>query len=194
MILIIDNYDSFTYNLYQCVAQIVEDVIVVRNDKMTVREIEKLNPRAIVLSPGPKRPENAGICVELVQKLSGKIPILGVCLGHQAITVAFGGRVIKANEIVHGKGSDVTHDNSIIFNNIPKTFSAARYHSLIAERESLPKELSVIAQNDNGMVMALKHIDSPTYGVQFHPESILSKNGMTLLKNFVQEVSHENLQ
>jgi anthranilate synthase/aminodeoxychorismate synthase-like glutamine amidotransferase len=185
MILIIDNYDSFTYNLYQSIAQFRTNIQVIRNDCITVAAIAKLNPTAIILSPGPSRPENAGICLELIKKLYTTIPILGVCLGHQAITMAFGGKVIQAQEIVHGKQTYIFHNRQNIFNNIPLPFVAGRYHSLIVDKETLPQELIVTAENENETVMALKHTNYPLYGVQFHPESILTPEGNKLISNFL---------
>lgn len=184
MILIIDNYDSFTYNLYQAVAQF-KKVKVVRNDCITVAEIIKLKPTAIIISPGPGRPENAGICLELIKNLYTKIPILGICLGHQAIAVAFGGKVIQAAKIVHGKATCVFHNRRDIFINMPLPFTAGRYHSLIVEKETLPPELMLIAENDDGLVMAIKHVNYHIYGFQFHPESILTPEGNELISNFL---------
>lgn len=191
MILIIDNYDSFTYNLYQYVAQLTDAVSVVRNDKISVAEIKALRPKGIILSPGPGRPENAGICIELIKKLSKFIPILGVCLGHQAITVAFGGKVVNCSDIVHGKSTLIYHNKSVLYQEIPLSFQAARYHSLIAEKESLPDVLQIEAQNQDGQIMAIRHKARSTFGVQFHPESILTDHGNTLLKNFISICNKE---
>ena len=185
MILIIDNYDSFTYNLYQSIAQHTADVRVYRNDKITIDEIIALNPAGIILSPGPGRPETAGICVELIARCAPSIPILGVCLGHQAIVTAFGGRVVQAHEIVHGKSTNVSHQGKTLFDRMPSPFKAGRYHSLVAEKATLPDELTVTAENENGMVMAVQHETYPCFGIQFHPESILTPEGDHFLSNFV---------
>ncbi|HBI22501.1 MAG TPA: aminodeoxychorismate/anthranilate synthase component II [Legionella sp.] len=187
MMLIIDNYDSFTYNLYQCVAQRHPDVQVVRNDKMTVSEIIALQPDGIILSPGPGRPEKAGICVELLQTISATIPVLGVCLGHQAIVIAFGGRVIPALKIVHGKPDTIFHNRQIIYQSLPLPFQAGRYHSLMAERATLPNTLRIEAETQSGLIMGIRHAELPIFGVQFHPESILTPDGHSLLHDFVQQ-------
>jgi anthranilate synthase component 2 len=188
MILIIDNYDSFTYNLYQAVAAINPDVKVVRNDKITVKEIAALNPEAIIISPGPGRPEAAGIGVELVKKLGNKIPILGICLGHQIITVAYGGKVVLAEQPIHGKSAFIFHTRQGLYENMPLPFEAARYHSLITEKQGLPEELVVEAESDKGMVMGIRHRDYPVFGFQFHPESILTPEGNTLIGNFLSQI------
>lgn len=188
MILIIDNYDSFTYNLYQVIAQINNEVKVVRNDKITVEEVEKMQPEAIILSPGPGRPEDAGICVELIRRLAPKFPILGVCLGHQAMAVAFGGKVTSAGEILHGKATSTFHNRKGIYEGLSLPFLAARYHSLAVEKDSLPKELIIEAETSDGMVMGMRHKDYPCYGVQFHPESIMTPEGEKLLRNFLSQV------
>lgn len=185
MILIIDNYDSFTYNLYQSVAQLHHNVKVIRNDKTTINDIKKMQPIGIILSPGPGRPENAGICVDIVKQLGEHIPILGVCLGHQAIGIAFGGKVLRASEIVHGKSALVFHDRKGLYQQMPLPFHGGRYHSLIVERETLPNELIVESENANGLIMGMRHIKFPVYGVQFHPESILTPQGDHLLRVFV---------
>ena len=190
MILIIDNYDSFTYNLYQSVAQIDSDVQVYRNNKITVNQIKKLNPSGIILSPGPGRPEEAGICIELIQNLNATTPLLGVCLGLQAIMVAFGGKVIKSSEIIHGKSDLIFHHKNNIYKNLPKPFEAGRYHSLIADRSTLPDELIIDAENSDKTVMGLRHKTKPIYGVQFHPESILTPLGDQLLQDFVYELKN----
>ncbi len=188
MILLIDNYDSFSYNLFQMVGSIDLDIKVIRNDELTVEEILELNPSRIILSPGPGRPENAGIMLELLQNIKGKIPILGVCLGHQAICMAFGGIVTYAPRLMHGKQSEVKVDTSDkLFKNLPEKFMVARYHSLIADAQSLPKELKVTAQTEEGEVMAVTHRDYPIYGVQFHPESIMTPQGIKILKNFIEQ-------
>lgn len=185
MILIIDNYDSFVYNLYQYVAQLHPDVKVVRNDKISLAEIEKLQPKGIILSPGPGRPEDAGICIELIKKFSGTVPLLGVCLGHQAMSIAFGGKVVAASEIVHGKPVPVFHYRQHLYRNVPLPFSAGRYHSLVVAKENLPAELVIEAETTDGMIMGMRHREHKTFGVQFHPESILTPEGNLLLKEFV---------
>lgn len=186
MILLIDNYDSFSYNLYQYVGEITPDIKVIRNDEMTIDEIRKLAPDKIIISPGPGRPEDAGIIVELVRQIGGEIPILGVCLGHQAICAAFGATVTYAKELMHGKQSMTTFDNdSLLFRGIPKEANVARYHSLAADADTLPTELIVTARTSDGEVMAVSHKDYPIYGVQFHPESIMTPDGKQMLKNFI---------
>lgn len=185
MILLIDNYDSFTYNLYQDLAQ-KTTVEVVRNDQLTVADITSLEPRGIVLSPGPGRPEKAGMCIEVIRHFSGQVPILGVCLGHQAIACAFGSKVIQAPEIMHGKSSLVYHDGSDLFQNMPLPFYAGRYHSLLVETQSLSPNLQICAETAQGLIMAMRHTQHPTFGVQFHPESILTENGTQLFNNFMQ--------
>jgi len=185
MLLMLDNYDSFTYNLVQYLQELGEDVVVHRNDQITVDEIAALKPRRIVVSPGPCSPAEAGISVELIQRLSGTIPTLGVCLGHQAIGHAFGGKVIRAPELMHGKVSLIHHDDSGLFKGLSNPFVATRYHSLIVERETLPSCLRITAWIEDGMIMGLEHCDRPLWGVQFHPESILTVEGKNLLKNFL---------
>lgn len=188
MILLIDNYDSFSYNLYQVIGNIDKNIKVVRNDELTVEEIKKMKPDYIVLSPGPGRPEEAGICIEVVRKLGGSIPILGICLGHQAICEAYGGKVSYAKELMHGKQSVVALDTeSPIFKGLNKNIKVARYHSLAAIRESFPKELKVTARTYDGEVMALQHTEYNVYGLQFHPESILTKEGEIIIENFLKE-------
>lgn len=189
MILFIDNYDSFTYNLVQFCGSINPDITVVRNDEITVDEIINLNPSHIILSPGPGYPENAGICEDVIRQLKGKFPILGVCLGHQAICEVFGAEITHAIKLMHGKKSDIIVDNSCkIFADMPKTVEGARYHSLIAKRSTIPDELVVIAQDDMGEVMGVKHKEYDIYGLQFHPESILTSHGMQMIKNFLERV------
>ncbi|MBT5078819.1 MAG: aminodeoxychorismate/anthranilate synthase component II [Candidatus Marinimicrobia bacterium] len=186
MILIIDNYDSFTYNLVQYIGTINPDLQVHRNDQISIDEIRRLYPEKIVISPGPGKPEDAGISIDVIKKFGGEIPILGICLGHQAITVAFGGKVGRANEIVHGKTSTIIHSGSEIFREIPSEFEATRYHSLVAEEDTFPSDsLIVTARTDNGLIMALEHMTYPIYGVQFHPESIVTEHGMQMVKNFL---------
>jgi anthranilate synthase/aminodeoxychorismate synthase-like glutamine amidotransferase len=187
MILIIDNYDSFTYNLYQAIGKFNEDIRVFRNDKITIKEIEVLAPSHIIISPGPKYPKDAGISIEAIKYFSGKIPILGVCLGHQSIGEAYGSKVIKAKNILHGKQSDIRVINdSPLFKGLPDTITAGRYHSLIVEKESLSSQLQVVAEDENGEIMALMHREYPVFGLQFHPESILTKDGEILIKNFLE--------
>jgi len=186
MILVIDNYDSFTYNLVQYLGELGAELTVRRNDQITVTEIESLAPERIVISPGPKTPSEAGICLDVIKTFSGRVPILGVCLGHQAIGQAFGGRVIRAPELMHGKTSLVSHDGKTIFSGLPSPFSATRYHSLIVERESLPACLEISATAPDGLIMGLRHRTMRVEGVQFHPESILTEVGKDLLANFLQ--------
>lgn len=187
MILLIDNYDSFVYNLYQMMGEINPDIKVIRNDELKVEEIEKLNPDKIVISPGPKRPIDAGVSIDVIKKLSPKIPILGVCLGHQAIGEAFGGIVTYAKEIMHGKSSEVKIYNECkIFKGLPSEIEVARYHSLAVESKSLPKCLTVIGWTYDDEIMAFKHKNYETYGLQFHPESILTPLGNKILENFLK--------
>ena len=188
MIIIIDNYDSFTYNLYQVIAELNQDVKVFRNDAITVAEIKAMQPEAIVLSPGPGRPENAGICVDLIQESYQQIPILGVCLGHQAIAYAFGINIIHAEQIMHGKDDLIFHARKNIYSNLPLPFKAGRYHSLIVDKTTVPAELVVEAETAAGEIMGLKHREFPVYGVQFHPESLLTPVGKDLIANFLREV------
>ena len=187
MILLIDNYDSFTYNLYQAIGVLNPDIKVVRNDEITIEEIEKLDPQALVVSPGPCYPKDAGISVEAIRHFSGKLPIFGVCLGHQSIAEAFGGHIIHAAEQMHGKQTSIDIDNDQpIFKGLKNKVDAARYHSLIVEKETLPDCLEVIGTDDRGQIMALKHREHPTYGVQFHPESILTEYGSAIIANFLR--------
>lgn len=189
MILIIDNYDSFTYNLYQLIGTINPDIKAIRNDAMTVEEIEALAPSAIILSPGPGKPSDAGVCEDVVKKLGGKIPILGVCLGHQAICEVFGGTVSHARHLMHGKQSEAKLDNSsVIFANLPDRIKVARYHSLALVPETVPECLKVTATSDDGEIMAVEHKEYPIYGLQFHPESIMTPDGMQLLENFLNNL------
>ena len=186
MILLIDNYDSFSYNLYQLIGELDPDIKVIRNDEMTVDEIRALHPDHIILSPGPGRPEDAGIIVEAAKSLGKEIPTLGVCLGHQAICIAFGARVGYASRLMHGKQSDVTFDPECpLFKGCPATAPVARYHSLAADPDTIPEELKVTALTAEGEIMAVQHRDYPIYGVQFHPESIMTPDGRTMLKNFI---------
>ena len=188
MIFLLDNYDSFTYNLYQYLVKLGGEVTVARNDKITVAEVAKLTPAAILISPGPKRPETAGITVELVKELGPKIPILGVCLGHQAIGAAFGAQIVGAKRIMHGKVSAIQHDGKTIFEGLENPFFATRYHSLAVEPSTLPAELEVSATADDGTIMGLRHRIYRVEGVQFHPESFLTFCGGALLENFVKMV------
>lgn len=185
MILLLDNYDSFTYNLAQYLGELGSNVEVHRNDKITVEEIARRKPERIVISPGPCTPREAGISVELVERLAGKFPILGVCLGHQAIGAAFGGRIVRAPKLFHGKTSEIHHDGKNIFRQLPDPLTATRYHSLIVERRSLPRELSITAETDDGIIMGLRHRRHKIEGVQFHPESVLTEAGRQLLSNFL---------
>jgi para-aminobenzoate synthetase component II len=186
MILVIDNYDSFTYNLVQYLGELGADLQVVRNDQTTVEEIERQTPARIVISPGPKTPSEAGICLGVISAFAGRVPILGVCLGHQAIGQAFGGKVIRAPELMHGKTSQIQHDGKTIFTGLPNPFPATRYHSLIVERQSLPECLEISASTTGGLIMGLRHKQMKVEGVQFHPESILTDAGKQLLSNFLQ--------
>lgn len=185
MILVIDNYDSFTYNLVQYLGEIGEEVEVYRNDKITIQEIEALRPDHILISPGPCTPNEAGISLELIEAFKGKIPIFGVCLGHQAIGQAFGGDVIRAERLMHGKTSLIEHDGKTVFEGIAQPFTATRYHSLIVKRETLPDCLEISAQTKEGEIMGLRHKEYPIEGVQFHPESIITDHGHQLLRNFI---------
>ena len=186
MILLIDNYDSFSYNLVQYIGALEPDIKVIRNDACTLKEIEAMKPEAIVISPGPGKPSEAGICIEAIQYFKGKVPILGVCLGHQAICEAFGGTVSYAKELMHGKSSVAQIiESSPLFQGIGQEMQVARYHSLVAIRETLPEELKVTAETEDGEVMAVEHRDYPIYGLQFHPESVLTPKGMKLIENFL---------
>jgi len=185
MLLVIDNYDSFTYNLVQYLGELGAQIEVRRNDAVTVDEIEKMSPDHIVISPGPGTPADAGVSLEIIEAFAGKVPLLGVCLGHQAIGQAFGGRVVRAANLFHGKSSTVQHDGQTIFAGLEQNFSAGRYHSLIVERESLPDCLEVSASTPNGTIMGLRHHKLKIEGVQFHPESIMTTEGKKLLANFV---------
>jgi para-aminobenzoate synthetase component II len=185
MILLIDNYDSFTYNLYQYLCELGAEVVVRRNDKIGLEEIAALAPERIVISPGPCTPHEAGVSIEVIRRFAGEIPILGVCLGHQAIGAAFGGRVVRAPVAMHGKLSRVRHDGQTIFDGLPQEFTATRYHSLIVERETLPDCLEISAETADGLIMGLRHRDFAVEGVQFHPEAILTEHGHELLRNFL---------
>lgn len=187
MLVLIDNYDSFTYNLYQILASLSSKVKVFRNDQITVKEIQKLSPKAIIISPGPGVPSGAGISMEIIRKLYKDVPILGVCLGMQAISEAFGGRTKRAEVCVHGKASLIFHRRHGIFEGIKLPFNAARYHSLVVDPDALPKELLVEADSTDDVIMAIKHAEYPLWGVQFHPESILTEEGEHLIKNFLKQ-------
>jgi len=186
MILVIDNYDSFTYNLVQYMGVLGADVKVERNDEITISEIEALKPERILVSPGPCSPAEAGISVEVIQHFAGKLPVFGVCLGHQAIGHAFGGKVVRADRLMHGKTSPIHHDNTSVFKDMPNPFDATRYHSLIVEKASLPDCLRVTAWTEEGEIMGLEHKELPIFGVQFHPESVLTEEGMKLMQNFLE--------
>ncbi|HEV2385783.1 MAG TPA: aminodeoxychorismate/anthranilate synthase component II [Candidatus Acidoferrales bacterium] len=185
MILLIDNYDSFTYNLAQYLGQLGEQLDVRRNDRITLDEIDRRPPGRIVISPGPGIPRRAGIAIAAIRQFAGRIPILGVCLGHQAIGEAFGGRVVRAAKIMHGKTSAIHHDGKTVFRNLPQNFIATRYHSLVVERKSLPRELEISAETEDGTIMGLRHRKLRVEGVQFHPESVLTDVGLQLLRNFL---------
>lgn len=185
MLLMIDNYDSFTYNLVQYLGELGQEIRVFRNDQISVEAIEEMRPERIVISPGPCTPKEAGISVDVIKRLSGKIPILGVCLGHQAIGEAFGGEVVRAGRLMHGKTSMIHHDGKTIFQHLPNPFEATRYHSLIVKRETLPSCFEISAETKEKEIMGLRHKEFPVEGVQFHPESILTKEGKVLLKNFL---------
>jgi anthranilate synthase/aminodeoxychorismate synthase-like glutamine amidotransferase len=186
MILMLDNYDSFTYNLVQYLGALGQEVKVFRNDKITVAKIKNMRPKKIVISPGPGRPEDAGISCALIRELAGKIPILGVCLGHQAIGYTFGGKIISAKTLMHGKTSMIYHNKKTIFKGIPNPFEATRYHSLIVDRKTLPGCLEIIAWTKDNEIMGLKHKEFPLWGVQFHPESVLTRSGKDILANFLK--------
>ena len=185
MILVIDNYDSFTYNLVQYLGELGADLVVYRNDQISLEEIDDMAPEKIVISPGPCTPNEAGISVALVQHFAGEIPILGVCLGHQSIGQAFGGKIVGAPTIMHGKVSEIHHSGESIFQGLPEPFIATRYHSLVVQRDSLPDCLEITAETDDGVIMGLRHRDMAVDGVQFHPESILTGEGKNLLQNFL---------
>lgn len=188
MILLIDNYDSFSYNLYQLIGSVNPDIQVVRNDEITLADIEKMKPEAIVLSPGPGKPADAGICISVIKEFAGKIPILGVCLGHQSICEAFGGVVSYAKELKHGKQDEMIRTcDSVLLNGLPEKFSAARYHSLSAKEETLPPELIITAKSEDGEIMAVEHKEYPVYGVQFHPESVMTPDGRKMIENFLEK-------
>jgi len=186
MILMIDNYDSFTYNLVQYMGELGADIRVERNDQITIDEIESLNPKKIVISPGPCTPDKAGVSVAVIQHFAGKVPLLGVCLGHQSVGAAFGGEIIKAGKLMHGKTSEVRHDGKTLFKDLPNPFTATRYHSLVLNRKTLPDCFEISAESDDNEIMGIRHKELPIEGVQFHPESILTPNGKDLLRNFIE--------
>lgn len=189
MIVLIDNYDSFSYNLYQLAGAVNPDIKVIRNDAYTAEEIEAMEPEAIIISPGPGRPEDAGVCIDVIQKLAGKIPMLGVCLGHQAICKAFGATVSYAKELMHGKQSNITFDSdSAMFRNLEQHIPVARYHSLAALEETMPEVLRVTARTEDGEIMAVEHRQYQVYGLQFHPESVMTPDGLQMMKNFMEAV------
>lgn len=188
MIVMIDNYDSFTYNLVQYLGEMGEDLRVFRNDEITVEEVEALQPDQVIISPGPCTPNEAGISVPLIKAMAGKVPILGVCLGHQSIGQAFGGEVVRAGRLMHGKTSPVYHKNQGVFAGLPSPFEATRYHSLLIRRETLPECLEITAETAEGEIMGVRHKELDVQGVQFHPESVLTEGGMELLRNFVKGV------
>ncbi len=192
MILLIDNYDSFSYNLFQLVGEMEPDIRVIRNDEMTLEEIEKLDPEAIILSPGPGKPQDAGICIPVIKHFAGRKPMFGVCLGHQAICEAFGGTVSYAAQLMHGKKKSILRiGDSRILAGLPEVFPAARYHSLAAVEDTLPEELKATARSDDGEVMTVEHRDFPIFGVQFHPESVMTPDGRTMIKNFLEVVRND---
>ena len=190
MFVLIDNYDSFTYNLYHFLGELGARIEVRRNDKVSVAEVMAMAPQGIILSPGPGYPDSAGICIDLIRSAAGKLPVLGVCLGHQAIGQVFGGRVVRGPAPMHGKLSSISHGGEDLFEGIPSPFAATRYHSLVVERASLPESLTVTAETEDGLIMGMTHRKFPIYGVQFHPESIASEHGHRLLGNFLRRAGH----
>ena len=186
MILMIDNYDSFTYNIVQYMGELGADMRVERNDQISIEEIEALNPKKIVISPGPCTPDKAGVSVAVIKHFAGKVPLLGVCLGHQSVGAAFGGEIIKSGKLMHGKTSEVRHDGKTLFKNLPNPFTATRYHSLVLNRKTLPDCFEISAESDDNEIMGIRHKELLVEGVQFHPESILTPNGKDLLKNFIE--------
>ena len=186
MILMIDNYDSFTYNIVQYMGELGADMLVERNDQISIEEIEALNPKKIVISPGPCTPDKAGVSVAVIKHFAGKVPLLGVCLGHQSVGAAFGGEIIKAGKLMHVKTSEVRHDGKTLFKDLPNPFTATRYHSLVLNRKTLPDCFEISAESDDNEIMGIRHKELPVEGVQFHPESILTPNGKDLLKNFIE--------
>lgn len=191
MLLLIDNYDSFTYNLFQYLSELGEEVVVVRNDKTTVAEIEKMKPERIVISPGPSTPQNAGISNEVIKHFGPKLPLLGVCLGHQCIGYSYGGIVTGAKQVMHGKSSQIHHTEQGVFAGLPNPFSAVRYHSLVVKREGLPDCFEVTAWTEDGEIMGIRHKRHPVEGIQFHPESFMTEKGKDILKNFLRRVQND---
>lgn len=189
MILMIDNYDSFTFNLVQFLGELGQELVVKRNDEVTISDIENMKPDFLMISPGPCSPNEAGISMEVIQHFAGKIPIFGVCLGHQSIAQVFGGEVVRAERLMHGKTSPMYHDGKTIFSDIPNPFTATRYHSLIVKKETLPESLEITSWTEEGEIMALRHKTLPIEGVQFHPESIMTSHGKELLHNFIRKYS-----
>ena len=194
MLLLIDNYDSFTYNLFQYLSELGADVEVVRNDKATVEELDMKQPELVVVSPGPSKPDNAGVSVDAIRHFAGKVPVLGVCLGHQCIGAAFGGKVSGAGEIRHGKTSLIHHDGKGIFAGVPNPFEAVRYHSLAIEKDTVPPDFEVTARTENGIIMGIRHKTLPIEGVQFHPESIMTQSGKQILQNFLDMAKEKSGQ
>jgi anthranilate synthase/aminodeoxychorismate synthase-like glutamine amidotransferase len=192
MLLLIDNYDSFTYNLFQYLSELGQEVKVIRNNQITVEEIEKISPERIVISPGPSTPLQAGISNDVIRHFGSRIPILGVCLGHQCIGYSYGGYIWQAKQIMHGKSSLIYHENQGIFSGLPNPFSAIRYHSLVVKRESLPDCLEITAWTEDGTIMGLRHIRYPVEGIQFHPESFMTQNGKEILRNFLSRSEHHD--
>lgn len=186
-ILVIDNYDSFTFNLVQLIGNFTNDIVVKRNDKVTIKEIEEIAPAKIVISPGPGKPEDSKISLNVIKELGNKIPVLGVCLGHQGIGISFGGKITNAPTLMHGKTSEVLHNGKGIYKGLPQNFEAGRYHSLVVDRESLPEELEITSETEDGVIMGVKHKSLPIEGIQFHPESILTPLGKELIKNWVEK-------
>ena len=193
MILLIDNYDSFSYNVYQLIGSIYSDIQVIRNDEYTISQIEQMKPEALIISPGPKKPKDAGICIEAIRYFYDKIPILGICLGHQSIYEAFGGVVSYAKELMHGKQTDIyIVDESPLWKGLDEPFPAARYHSLSAKESTCPKCLKIIAKSNDGEIMAIEHRNYPVYGLQFHPESVMTPQGNIIIENFIEKVKGGN--
>ncbi len=190
MIVLIDNYDSFSYNLYQLVGSLYRDICVIRNDELSAQEIRDLHPKLIIISPGPGKPQDAGVCVDVIRLCTGIVPIFGVCLGHQAVTLAFGGKVGYAKSIMHGKSSIINiYKESVLFKGLPSQIQVARYHSLASIKDSMPNCLEVLASSDDGEIMAIAHNKYPIYGVQFHPESVLTPNGKIMLNNLIESIN-----